>query len=85
MAGVLQFPYRRGNAPLDNIDDLSEMGFYSAAGVSWNPSGTSLFGILILITSFRTQIYIDVEGVVAVRVRSNDVWKPWRVITGDLV
>lgn len=85
MAGILQFPYRRGNAPLDNIDDLSEMGFYTAGAVSWNPSGTANYGILIIIASYRTQIYIDVDGIVAVRVRSNNAWKPWRVITGDIV
>ena len=85
MAEILQFPYKRSNAPLDNIDDLSEMGFYIAAGVSWNPSGTANFGILIVISSYRTHIYIDVDGLVAVRVRSNNVWKSWRIITGDLV
>ena len=78
MAELRGDPTYKGDAPIDNVDSLS-IGFYIARGVSWYPSGTAGFGSLFVLPGYRTQIFIDVSGRVAIRVRSNNVWCGWMV------
>ena len=77
MAELLKIVYYRGNAPIQEIDTLTEYGIYTCRDVKWVPSGIQTFGNLIVSPGFLQQTVVDVTGKVAIRVKSNGEWSSW--------
>lgn len=77
MAELLKIVYYRGDAPIQEIDTLTEFGIYICRDVKWVPSGIQTFGNLIVSPGFLQQTVVDVNGKVAIRVRSNAEWSSW--------